>query len=122
MSFFTTEFVNFKNRCVWSWNGFVHVCKTEASMRQWIIANIISGFFTFVAPISYTEQAILLAAGILILAAECMNTAIERVVDDISHEMRSAARQAKDAGSAAVAITATAAGVTWLVILLGVYL
>ena len=60
-------------------------------MRQWIIANIISGFFTFVAPISYTEQAILLAAGILILAAECMNTAIERVVDDISHEVRSAA-------------------------------
>ena len=71
---------------------------------------------------SYTEQAILLAAGILIIAAECVNTAIERVVDDISHEVRSAAQQAKDAASAAVAITAIAAGVTWLVILLGVYL
>ncbi|MEK9978284.1 MAG: diacylglycerol kinase [Paracoccaceae bacterium] len=47
---------------------------------------------------------------------------MERVVDDISHEVRSAAQQAKDAGSAAVAITAIAAGVTWLVILLGVYL
>ena len=115
------EIVNFKNRCVWSSKGFVHVCKTEASMRQWIIANLISGYFTFVVPISHTEQAILLAAGILILAAECMNTAIERVVDDISKEFRIAAQQAKDAGSAAVAMTAIAAGIVWLVVLYHVY-
>ena len=121
MQFIIREIVNFKNRCVWSSNGVLHVCKTEASMRQWIIANLISGYFTFVVPISHTEQAILLAAGILILAAECMNTAIERVVDDISKEFRSAAQQAKDAGSAAVAITAIAAGIAWIVVLCNVY-
>ena len=121
MQFIIREIVNFKNRCVWSSNGLVHVCKTEASMRQWIVANVISGYFTFVTPISHTEQAILLAGGILILAAECMNTAIERVVDDISNEFRSAAKQAKDAGSAAVAITAIAAGIAWLVVLCHVY-
>jgi diacylglycerol kinase (ATP) len=122
MKLITREIINFKNRVVWSWNGFVHVSKVEASMRQWIIANIISGYCTFIVPISHTEQAILLAGGILILAAECMNTAIERVVDDISEEVRPAAKQAKDAGSAAVATTAVATGVAWLVILWGIYL
>ena len=38
----------------------------------------------------------LLMGGVIVLAAECMNTAIERVVDDISIEKRDAARQAKD--------------------------
>ena len=51
-----------------------------------------------------------------------MNTAIERAVDDISKEFRSAARQAKDASRAADAITAISAGIAWLVVLCRVYL
>ena len=46
-----------------------------------------------------------------------MNTAIERVVDDISMDRRPAAKHAKDAGSAAVAMTAIATGVAWAVII-----
>tara|TARA_Y100000766_G_scaffold178917_1_gene153601 strand:+ start:2455 stop:2826 length:372 start_codon:yes stop_codon:yes gene_type:complete len=116
MRFILQEIVKIKNRTVWSWYGFYHVAKTEGSLWQWIIANIISGSLTFVLPITYTQQALILAGGILILAAECINTAIERVVDDISTQERPAAKQAKDAGSAAVAITAIATGVAWLVI------
>ena len=111
------ELIKIKNRAVWSWYGFYHVAKTEGSLWQWIIANIISGSITFFLPISFTQQAMILAGGILILAAECFNTAIERVVDDISTEQRSAAKHAKDAGSAAVAITAIATGVIWLFII-----
>ena len=51
------------------------------------------------------------------MASECLNTAIERIVDDISIKKRPAAKHAKDAGSAAVAITAIATGVAWLVII-----
>ena len=109
------ELIKIRNRAVWSWNGFYHVAKTEGSLWQWIIANIISGSLTFFLPITYTQQAIILASGILILAAECFNTAIERVVDDISAGQRPAAKHAKDAGSAAVAVTAIAAGVVWFV-------
>ena len=110
------ELIKIRNRAVWSWNGFRHVAKTEGSLWQWIIANIISGSLTFFLPISYTQQAMILAGGILILAAECLNTAIERIVDDISIKQRPAAKHAKDAGSAAVAITAIATGIAWLVI------
>ena len=111
------ELIKIKNRTVWSWYGFYHVAKTEGSLWQWIIANIISGSLTFFLPITFTQQAIILACGILILAAECLNTAIERIVDDISIKQRPAAKHAKDAGSAAVAITAIATGVAWLVII-----
>jgi diacylglycerol kinase (ATP) len=111
------ELIKIKNRAVWSWYGFYHVAKTEGSLWQWIIANIISGSLTFFIPISYTQQALILAGGILILAAECINTAIERVVDDISTKQRAAAKHAKDAGSAAVAITAIATGVVWFIVI-----
>ena len=116
MRFILRELIKIKDRAVWSWDGFYHVAKTEGSLWQWIIANIISSSLTFVLPITYTQQSMILAGGILILAAECLNTAIERIVDDISIKQRPAAKHAKDAGSAAVAITAIATGVVWLVI------
>ena len=109
------ELIKIRNRAVWSWNGFRHVAKTEGSLWQWIIANIISASLTFFLPITFTQQAMILAGGILILAAECLNTAIERIVDDISNKKRPAAEHAKDAGSAAVAVTAIATGVVWIV-------
>ena len=115
MRFILRELIKIRNRAVWSWNGFRHVAKTEGSLWQWIIANIISASLTFFLPITLTQQAMILAGGILILAAECLNTAIERVVDDISNKKRPAAEHAKDAGSAAVAVTAIATGVVWLV-------
>ena len=109
------ELIKIRNRAVWSWCGLYHVAKTEGSLWQWIIANIISGSLTFFLPVTYTQQALILAGGILILAAECLNTAIERIVDDISNKKRPAAEHAKDAGSAAVAVTAIATGVVWIV-------
>ena len=112
------ELIKIKNRALWSWNGFLHVAKTEGSLWQWIIANAVSGSLTIFLPITYTQQALILTGGLLILAAECMNTAIERVVDDISVNQRPAAKHAKDAGSAAVAITAIATGVAWVVIII----
>ena len=115
MRFILRELIKIRNRAVWSWNGFRHVAKTEGSLWQWIIANIISASLTFFLPMTFTQQAMILAGGILILAAECLNTAIERIVDDISNKKRPAAEHAKDAGSAAVAVTAIATGVVWIV-------
>ena len=117
MRYIRQELIKIKNRALWSWYGFSHVAKTEGSLWQWIIANIVSGSLTIFLPITYSQQALILAGGILILAAECMNTAIERVVDDISMDRRPAAKHAKDAGSAAVAMTAIATGVAWAVII-----
>ena len=67
-------------------------------------------------PLSAAETAIIIMGGIMVLAAECMNTAIERVVDDIGMERRDLAKQAKDAGRA-VAVTAISVGAAWTTIL-----
>ena len=110
-----------KLRAIWSWKGFVHVYRTEGSMSQWLVANAVFAVLAFLLPLTGTERAVVLMGGIMILAVECMNTAVERVVDDISTETRLLAGQAKDAASAAVAITGIAVGVAWVCILLAVW-
>lgn len=65
------------------------------------------------------ERALILALGLLILAAEVMNTALEEIVDYLSTERHPRAKKAKDCGSAAVALTEIAGGVAWLVVLIG---
>lgn len=82
-------------------------------------ANLLSAALAFAMPLSPTERALILALGILVLAAELLNTAIEDAVDYISTEDNPLAKRAKDAGSAGVAVAAIAAGVAWLVILIG---
>lgn len=111
------ELKRVKDRAVWSWNGFVHVWRTERSLQQWIWLNVAFGILAFVLPLSGATRGMLLMGGILTLAAECMNTAVERVVDDISSEQRDAAKHAKDAASAAVAITGIAVGVAWVCVI-----
>lgn len=108
-----------KQRAIWSWAGFVHVYRTEASLMQWLVANAAFAVLAFVLPLSGAERGFLLMGGVLVLAAECMNTAIERVVDDISTERRAAAQQAKDAGSAAVAVAGVAVGIAWVGVIAG---
>ena len=117
MGFLSQQWQRFCDRVVWSLDGWRNIWQTEASLKQWIVANCISTPLAIHLPLSAAETAILVMGGIMVLAAECMNTAIERVVDDISMERRNLAKQAKDAGSAAVAVTAMSVGAAWITIL-----
>lgn len=107
------------NTCLWSWQGFAAAWSSEKTLRQWSIVNILSAMLTLMVEMTPGERALILALGLLILAAELMNTAIEEVVDYISITTDPRAKKAKDCGSAAVALTAIAAGVAWGVVLLG---
>ena len=113
------QIMRVRQRAIWSWEGFVHVAKTEGSLAQWLVGNVVFATLAFVLPLSAGERGMLLMGGIIVLAAECMNTAIERVVDDIGPEKRDAAKQAKDCGSAAVAVTAIGVGVAWVCVIVG---
>lgn len=109
----------FANTVVWSINGWRACWATEKSLRQWTAANGVSAVLAFLVPMTSGERALILALGLLVLAAELMNSALEETVDYISEERHPRAGKAKDAGSAAVAVTALAAGVAWLVVLVG---
>lgn len=112
-------FRRLKLRCIWSWDGVVATWRTEHSFRSWVWANLISATLALILPLAPAERALILALGILVLAAELLNTAIEDAVDYISTDDHPIAKRAKDAGSAGVAVAAIAAGVAWIVILIG---
>ncbi|WP_460273972.1 diacylglycerol kinase [Celeribacter sp. ULVN23_4] len=106
-------------RTVWSMDGLRYAWKTEHSFRTWVWANLISAGFACALDMTAGERGLILALGLLILAAELLNTAIEDAVDYISDKEHPLAKTAKDAGSAAVTVTAIAAGIAWLVVLIG---
>lgn len=92
-----TDFLHrLKLRCIWSWAGWLDSWRTEHSFRSWVWANLASAALAFTLPLSPGERALILSLD--------------------QHEL---AKQAKDAGSAAVAVTAIAAGVAWVVVLWG---
>ncbi|WP_368186786.1 diacylglycerol kinase [Aestuariibius sp. HNIBRBA575] len=104
-----------KMRCIWSWAGVVDAWQNEHSFRSWVWANVVSALFALWF-LSGMELALILILGVLVLAAELFNTALERAVDYISTEPHPLAKQAKDAGSAGVAVTAFAAGLAWVIV------
>ncbi|MCA0042813.1 diacylglycerol kinase [Celeribacter litoreus] len=106
-------------RTLWSIAGLRYAWTSEDSFRSWVYANLVSAIAAFVIDMTTGERALILALGILVLAAELFNTAIEDAVDHISEEIHPLAKSAKDAGSAAVTMTAIAAGVAWVVVLIG---
>jgi diacylglycerol kinase (ATP) len=107
------------NTARWSWAGWCSTWVREKSLRQWTVVNVLSGALAFVLPLAGGERALILALGLLVLVMELVNTAIEEVVDLVSPDHDPRAGRAKDAGSAAVAVTAIAGVVAWAVVLVG---
>ena len=115
----TAELRRFANTCRWSLDGWRAAWATEKSLRQWTLANALSAALALTLDLAPGERGLILALGLLVLAAELMNTAIEECVNYISTDRDPRAGKAKDCGSAGVALTAIAAGVAWVVILIG---
>ena len=105
-----------KWRCIWSWAGVRDTWTGEASFRSWVWANVVSAALAFWL-LEGADLALILSLGVLILAAELLNTGLEHVVDLVTRDENELARKAKDAGSAGVAVAAVAAGVAWVVVL-----
>lgn len=93
--------------------GFCHAFVTEQNMQIHSLAAIGAIAAGMMFQLTQWEWiAVLLCIGVVI-SAECMNTAIERLADRISQKQNPLVKQAKDCGSAAVlvlAITSTAVG------------
>ena len=119
MNWILGELIRIRNTFIWSWQGWLSAWAREKSLRQWALVNVASMILAFSLSLNPAERALILALGLLVLAAEMANTAIEEAVDYISEAHDPRAKRAKDAGSALVALTALAGGVAWVVILIG---
>lgn len=91
-------------RALWSSAGWRHVWRTEGSLDQWVGANVAAALPAFVLPLSAGERGMILMGGILVLAMASMNTAMGRVVDDISTARRDRAMRANNVGSAPLGV------------------
>lgn len=116
---FRAEMRRIANTVIWSWQGWGAAWASEKTLRQWTIANLLSAALAFWLDITPGERALILALGLLVLAAELLNTAIEETVNYLSTETHPLAKKAKDCGSAGVALAALAGGVAWVVVLVG---
>ncbi|HEX3152289.1 MAG TPA: diacylglycerol kinase family protein [Gemmataceae bacterium] len=98
--------------------GLAHVIRSEQNMRVHCAAAlaVITAGFAF-ALAAWEWIVVLLCIG-LVISAECMNTAIERLADRVSRETDPLIKQSKDCGSAAVLVLALAAAVVGGVIFL----
>src|SRR5262245_9504156 len=82
--------------------GMAHVCRSEMNMRIHVAAAVgvlVAGFVFGLA--AWEWVAILFCIG-LVLAAECMNTSVERLADRVSLDWDPLIKQAKDCASGAV--------------------
>ena len=114
-------FDRLKWRIIWSWAGLKDAWVEQYSFRSWVWVNVVSVALALWLPLTMSERALILSLGILLLAAEAINTAIEYTVDYISTEQHPLAGRAKDAGSAGVFLTSIAGGVAWIVVLLRLF-
>ena len=119
MAMLKSEIARIGNTVRWSWQGWCAAWATEKSLRQWTIVNLISAVLALLLDLTGGERALILALGLLVLAAELLNTALEETVNYISTEQHPRAGKIKDCGSAVVAVTAIAGGVAWLSVLVG---
>jgi diacylglycerol kinase len=105
-----------KDAFINAYNGLRYVFKTQRNAKIHLLITIVVllfGFFFRIASIQWV--AILLVIG-LVWAAECMNTAIEKLTDLASPDFHILAKIAKDCAAAAVLMASITAFVVGLVI------
>lgn len=109
----------------YSWSGLKVAIKETAFSMECIcgvIVLVMACLFYFLDCFSMPKAAILVAAWLLVMATELLNTAIEAIVDLVSPDYNELAKHAKDLGSAAVAVVVTANCVLWFFFLLDAFI
>ena len=91
----------------------------EDAFRQEVFLAVLLIPAAFFTPSTGTGKALLIAAVLLVLIVELLNSAVEAAVDRISLENHVLAKRAKDIGSAAVLLALINVPVVWGLVLFG---
>ncbi len=98
-----------------AFRGIWYCLKNERNFRIHLVAACYVLFFSRFYGFARAETVVLLLTVMLVIAAEMINTAIERLVDMLSPSYNPLARLAKDIAAGAVLIFALTAVVTGVV-------
>jgi diacylglycerol kinase (ATP) len=98
-------------------DGLKAAWRNEYAFRQEILVFTIATVVALSLQVSAFQKLVLVGVMVLVLIVEIINSAIEAVVDRISLERHPLSKNAKDLGSAAVALSIGLAAMTWAVVL-----
>jgi diacylglycerol kinase (ATP) len=107
------------NALRYSLDGLRAALRHEDAFRLEIAVAALLVPGAFFTPAGGTGKALMIAAVLLVLIVELLNSAVEAAVDRISLENHKLAKRAKDIGSAAVLLSLINVPVVWLLVLFG---
>ncbi len=97
-----------------SLRAFGHGIRTEAALREELIALVLAVPFGLIIAPSAAWYVAMIGTLLVLLAVELLNTAIEKLADYVTREQHADIRRIKDFGSAAVFCALCLAGLIWL--------
>ena len=107
------------NALTYSLDGLSAAFRHEDAFRQEVLLALVLIPVALCTHVSGPAKALMVAAVLLVLVVELLNSAIEAVTDRISLEDHLLAKRAKDMGSAAVMMSLVNVPVVWVLVLLG---
>lgn len=105
-----TGFAHFIAAAGYSYDGFKFMC-SEVPFRHELCALFVLLIILLLVGANSFSMVLVLAFGVATIAVECINSAIELIVDRTSPEVSEYAKNAKDVGSFAVLCMMLATGV-----------
>lgn len=99
-----------------AWDGIAYAVRSQRNMKIHLVIAVVAVALGLVLGIDGASWAAVILCIAAVFAAECVNTAIESVVDLVSPEYHELARRAKDCGAGAVLIFAVVALVVAVVV------
>ncbi len=97
----------------YSIDGLRTAWRYEHAFRQELMIVVPGVILALLIPVTVLERVVLIAALLLVLIVELLNSAVEAVVDRVSLERNPLSKNAKDLGSAAVMLSMLIAAVAW---------
>jgi diacylglycerol kinase (ATP) len=102
--------------CGYSMAGLRHALAREAALRQELACCVVLIPAAVLLPVPAVERLLVILSMLLVVLTEFLNSAIEAVVDRISLDRHPLSGQAKDLGSAAVAVALVMSALCWIVV------
>ncbi|MDB5797146.1 MAG: diacylglycerol kinase [Paucimonas sp.] len=101
--------------------GLVTAVRTEHAFRQELMVAVPASVLALLLPVTALEKLLLVGVLMLVLIVELLNSAVEAAIDRISLERHPLSKNAKDFGSAAVALAVGLAVLAWAVVLVPLF-
>lgn len=92
-----------------AWRGLAHAVRTQRNMKIHLVASAAAIAFGFALSLDYAGWVAVVLCIALVFSMECMNTAVESLVDLVSPDYHELARRAKDCAASAVLVASLAA-------------